>query len=128
MTPRGATQRPRKIHVTISAGDSRRVGFALSASTSVALLIGIVAYGVFLMAGPPVSTWNVPPGLAIPLVAAYAALTAVAWHFVLKRPPAGRSGAVLLIGVAVGATTLAVFVIFNVLLIVLSLVLQLTGL
>jgi hypothetical protein len=111
----------------MSAGDSRRVGFALSASTSVALLIGMVAYGVFLIAGPPVSTWNVPPRLAIPLIAAYAALTAVAWHLALKRSPAGRSGAVLLVGAAAGATTLVVFVIFNVLVIVLSLVLQLTG-
>lgn len=56
--------------MTMSAGDSRRVGFALSSSTCVALMIGMVAYGVFLIAGPPVSTWNVPPGPAIPLVAA----------------------------------------------------------
>lgn len=88
----------------------------------------MVAYGVFLIAGPPVSTWNVPLGLAILLVAACAALTDVAWHLVLKRSPAGRSRAVLLAGAAVGTTTLAVFVIFNVLVIVLSLVLQLTGL
>jgi hypothetical protein len=112
----------------MSAGVSRRVGLALSSSTCVALMIGMVAYGVFLIAGPPVSTWNVPPGLAIPLVAAYAALTAVAWLLVRKRSPAGRSRAVLLVGAAVGATTLAVFVIFNVLVIVLGLVLQLTGL
>jgi hypothetical protein len=55
-------------------------------------------------------------------------LTAVAWLLVRKRSPAGRSRAVLLVGAVVGATTLAVFVIFNVLVIVLGLVLQLTGL
>ena len=111
----------------MSAGD-RRVGVAQSASTSAALLIGMVAYGVFLTAGPPVSRWDIPLGLAIPVVVAYGSLTAFAWHLLLKRSTASRRRAILIVGAAAGAITLVVFGVFNILVIFLGFVLQWTGL
>ena len=92
-------------------------------SAGAALLIGTVGYGVYLMAGPPVSFWSRSPWLTIVLVAVYPALTAAAWYQFLKKTPAGPARALFLVAAVVGTATLAVFLAYNAFVIALSFVL-----